>query len=375
MSVLHLEEGDLSGAAKSVGAGRGREECSRTDKGIANTKNWRRSRPVDLAPSVLPSIGMAPGTLSVICQKEGMQSGTDKRPVESETIRLRLGGQCDGDRTPPRFGTVPLGHAPAAFTLIELLVVIAIIGILAAMLLPALNRAREKANAAVCASNLKQIGLAIQMYEDDFRGWIPPSARAAPGMDGASFDRLVSPYMSGHNTVNVTDPQGHVWPMIFHCPTDRLKHAIDTDNPTEFPRSYAMNIRLDNFTGTKGMMASVGKGVNSAAIEDVPGTIMVAERPGLANNYDYVYFSDCGCPDSSMGGDAFCAPGPYGQISSASQYPGITLPWHSGGWNYLFVDGHVQWLTPVQTLGKGGGKIPPGTPGTPYGMWTPQAGD
>jgi prepilin-type N-terminal cleavage/methylation domain-containing protein len=104
-----------------------------------------------------------------------------------------------------------------AFTLIELLVVIAIIGILSALLLPALSQAKENGKRTTCGNNLRQVSLAIRLYADDCADSLPvlPTPNPYPNGVGAYYKQLVKGYLGLSGPALPTEK-------VFICPSDRI---------------------------------------------------------------------------------------------------------------------------------------------------------
>ncbi len=248
----------------------------------------------------------------------------------------------------------------SGFTLVELLVVITIIGILIALLLPAVQAAREAARRMQCTNNLKQIGLAMHTYHDALRSFPPGSVRAPQGHTWFTFILL---FMEQRPLYDQLDPQGQQIPAtapssgplvtqlgIYRCPSDSGA-AVN-----EYYESYP----TANYVVSRTMFNAPGNSMNwplcvrvNAITDGLSNTLLVSER-GLfdrstggiwsgwittAGTFSFSSTRPINTPYMPLDQPVNVSPGNdpwYSRLTVTSRHP--------GGANFAFCDGSVRFL-------------------------------
>ncbi len=263
-------------------------------------------------------------------------------------------------------------HKKQGFTLIELLVVISIIAILASLLLPSIAMVRRAANSTACASNLRQVYLAMAVFDVDY-GRLP-----APVDFSVNF--AVGWSKRGDWAVRLVEFMGSGQPASWlACREDQNRHIATVTSPTGVicsgRLSYAMAghyfagaannawmrphlvswAQLDTYTST-----TVNEDQPLSLIQDPSGTMLLAERHTSQAELEGTGLAD---PNLNAFGSSWW--------EMAGSTAAITLA-HRGRMNLVYADGHTGSLTRLASIGSG-------TEGTileqAKGVWTAQAGD
>lgn len=246
-----------------------------------------------------------------------------------------------------------IGARPRAvkrgFTLIELLVVIAIIAILAAILFPVFARARENARRASCQSNLKQIGLGLMQYNQDYDNRFPMylvgqeslASLAANGKTASASPTVpAEKYQIRHGIHGTPAGTGHfqswmdqIFPyvkslQVFDCPSMKTPATVAAAGPpVEYVPNYGINAYLTGMYNS----ASPWTPVNEAVVNGVAGKVFACHNTQLNAYYTASDYNKYQSPAFITG------------ASAAYRASLRDITWgHLGGTNLLFADGHVK---------------------------------
>lgn len=213
---------------------------------------------------------------------------------------------------------------PRAFTLLEVLIVVAIITLLAALLFPVFAHVRESGRRTTCASNLKQISLALTQYAQDYRTYPYIPSGCEPKMGSDWMDKIL-PYVKSERLFECPSDSNHLFRAS--CQPDDIS---DPNHPISFSGSYVFNLPYTSYI--------FDPTTKTATDTNIPPTSPLRyTRPSST-----ILVLDGNTVKSTHIAPGYTTPPP----TDATTLPNYGVPdRHSGGVNVAFADGHVKWMS------------------------------